>query len=425
MPRIAILHPDLGIGGAERLIVDIGLALKTSGYDVDLYTNFHDKRRCFDETRNDQLNVFVACSWFPRNIFGRFNALCAYLRFILLAFYVVYMKKDKQYDLFLCDQISACIPVLKRSQRPVLFYCHYPDHLLTKRESLAKKFYRWPIDTFEIYTTCLADRILVNSRYTESVFREHIRSDIPVHILYPTIPDQIIPLLSNDSEKSINFLSINRFERKKDLGLAIHAFSHLQTLLSSNSKPIHLYIIGGYDERLSENVEYYNELQELAKDLNLSSSSITFVRSFSDKEKREYLSKAHCILYTPLNEHFGIVPLEAMQAGRPVIATATGGPLETVVDGQTGYLCREPFVETFAKRMKEFVENENLSKQMGKHGEERVKNNFSFTSFAKKLDEHVKNLLVTPPQNGNLTSSFLLTLIFCLILTFIIYWLFF
>jgi alpha-1,3/alpha-1,6-mannosyltransferase len=151
MKRIAILHPDLGIGGAERLIIDIGLALKYSGYDVDIYTNFHDKTRCFDETRNGQLNVFVACSWFPRNLFGKFNALCAYIRFILLAIYVVYRKsKEKQYDIYLCDQISACIPVLRFSKKPVLFYCHYPDHLLTKRESLAKKLYRWPIDRFEV-----------------------------------------------------------------------------------------------------------------------------------------------------------------------------------------------------------------------------------------------------------------------------------
>lgn len=151
MPRIAVLHPDLGIGGAERLIVDICLALKSVGHDVDLYTNFHDRQRCFDETRNGQLNVVVACSWFPRQIFGRFYALCAYIRFILLSIYVIYLSRnEKHYDLYLCDQISASIPVLRRANRPVLFYCHYPDQLLTKRETFLKKFYRWPIDAIEV-----------------------------------------------------------------------------------------------------------------------------------------------------------------------------------------------------------------------------------------------------------------------------------
>ena len=151
MVRIAILHPDLGLGGAERLIVDIALALTSCGHHVDLYTNFHDRKRCFDETRNGQLNVFVACSWFPRHIFRRFHALCAYIRFILLAIYVIYIGERKNsYDLFVCDQISACIPILKRTDRPILFYCHFPDQLLTKRESLMKKIYRYPIDIFEV-----------------------------------------------------------------------------------------------------------------------------------------------------------------------------------------------------------------------------------------------------------------------------------
>jgi alpha-1,3/alpha-1,6-mannosyltransferase len=41
-PRIAILHPDLGIGGAETLIINVGLALKARGFDVVVYTPFFD-----------------------------------------------------------------------------------------------------------------------------------------------------------------------------------------------------------------------------------------------------------------------------------------------------------------------------------------------------------------------------------------------
>jgi alpha-1,3/alpha-1,6-mannosyltransferase len=265
----------------------------------------------------------------------------------------------------------------------------------------------------------------VNSAYTKSIFEKHISSKIPVDILYPTIPDQTFPSsLSNDNETSINFLSINRFERKKDLVLALHSFAYLRKLLNSNSNSIHLYIIGGYDERLRENVEYFNELQKLANELNLNSSLITFIRSFSDEQKREYLSKSHCILYTPRFEHFGIVPLEAMQAGKPVIATATGGPLETIINGKTGYLCDEPLIETFGKRMKEFVDNKKLSKEMGDEGKRHVNEKFSFKPFAKKLNEHINELLKKSPENRK-SFFYFLTFVFCLILSLLIRWLFF
>ena len=255
----------------------------------------------------------------------------------------------------------------------------------------------------------------MNSAFTKSIFEEYISNKIPVDILYPTIPDRLISVRSNENEKSINFLSINRFERKKDLDLALRSFARLRNILQSNKqKDIHLFVIGGYDERLSENVEYFNELQVLADQLGLNSNLITFVRSFSDQEKLEYLSKAHCILYTPRFEHFGIVPLEAMQAGRPVIATATGGPLETIIHGETGFLCHPPLIESFANRMKEFVENKNLSKKLGDQGEKHVQEKFSFQPFAKKLNDHVEHLL--RKQNSKKNSLTFLSIFFVFVL---------
>lgn len=50
MVKIAIVHLDLGQGGAERQTIDEAMALKANGHDVTIYTSHHDPKRCFDET---------------------------------------------------------------------------------------------------------------------------------------------------------------------------------------------------------------------------------------------------------------------------------------------------------------------------------------------------------------------------------------
>jgi alpha-1,3/alpha-1,6-mannosyltransferase len=75
----------------------------------------------------------------------------------------------------------------------------------------------------------------------------------------------------------------------------------------------------------------------LEKSLNVD-REILFLPSVSDATKHALLKETIALLYTPVNEHFGITPLESMVAGRPVIACDSGGPCETIVHGVTGLL---------------------------------------------------------------------------------------
>ena len=165
MVKVVFLHPDLGIGGAERAVIDAALALKSREHRVQFVTAHHDPSHCFQETSDGTLKVTVAGDWLPRSIFGRCYALCAYIRMIYAAMYLVFFS-GVEYDLVFCDQISACIPVLKLKKTKVLFYCHFPDMLLTQRKSFLKRLYRGPIDWLEEKTTGMADCVLVNSKFT-------------------------------------------------------------------------------------------------------------------------------------------------------------------------------------------------------------------------------------------------------------------
>jgi alpha-1,3/alpha-1,6-mannosyltransferase len=50
--KIAFIHPDLGIGGAERLVVDAAVGLEKLGHEVDIFTSHHDVSHCFEETKS-------------------------------------------------------------------------------------------------------------------------------------------------------------------------------------------------------------------------------------------------------------------------------------------------------------------------------------------------------------------------------------
>ena len=135
---------------------------------------------------------------------------------------------------------------------------------------------------------------------------------------------------------------------------------------------------------MSENKEHYQELVAFVKQDNLV-DHVTFLRSFSDQQKLTLFKKSSCLIYTPTNEHFGIVPIEAMYMRRPVIAVNTGGPLETVLHGETGYLC-EPNEDAFSDAMLNIVKEPGVVEEFGQEGHAHVKKNFSFDAFSRNLD---------------------------------------
>lgn len=257
-----------------------------------------------------------------------------------------------------------------------------------------------PIDRLEELTTGMADLIVVNSKFTANVFKHTFPnlSAIRTDVLYPSLNtstfDQNIVDLDGliPDGRGFLFLSINRYERKKNLPLAVKALAALKQRISSRQwEQVHLVMAGGYDERVLENVKHYEELRSLVASLGLD-DHVTFMRSFSDHQKVALLHRSTCVLYTPSGEHFGIVPIEAMYMQCPVIAVASGGPLESVVHEETGFLC-QPVDESFAEAMSRFVIEPELKKCIGAAGKERVLKKFSLEAFTDQLYQYILNLV--------------------------------
>ena len=457
--RVAFLHPDLGLGGAERLIVDAAAGLSLRGHDVKIFTSHYERERSFAETRAGMFGVVVRGDWLPRAVFGRLHILFAILRMVWLALCVA--AGGERFDVLVVDQVSAAVPLLRLLTRSrILFYLHYPDLLLAPRGSVLRALYRLPFDTLEQASTGLSHGVLVNSHFTAGAFRDTFRvlaaGGVEPAVLYPCVETGTAARAATPGRGRAKtadaararpppqvkprriLLSINRFERKKDIGVLIRAFAEAKP-----SADWHLVIAGGYDPRLNENVEHFDELVGLAKREGLvadalglvgdasdfaavlpawprddassavppfprvlTSRNVTFIRSFSDAQKGALLSAASAVAYTPRGEHFGIVPLECMAAARPVLASASGGPLESIIDGVTGILCDGS--DGWRDAVRALTSQSDAARsRMGSAGAAHVAAKFSRTAFAASLEAHCEALVRDAGRGGRGQAAWL------------------
>jgi len=415
--NIVFFHPDLGIGGAERLVVDAAVGLKNRGHTITIFTSHCDPSHCFEECRDGTLDVRVrGNSVVPSTILSRFAIICAILRqfHLILQIYLSGELSALKPDAFFVDQLSAGLPILRSiwPETRVFFYCHFPDLLLAQgRSNWIKKLYRIPFDQLEQWSMSFADSIAVNSAFTKGivggVFPELAKKKNlqVVHPCVDTTESKIEDDASVWQDRDI-ILSINRFEKKKDIGLAIKAFAGLG---KNGRKNVRLVCAGGYDNRVHENVVYHKELTQLAESLGLKTATtktvltamnvpddvdVLFLLSVPNTLKTMLLKSARLLVYTPQNEHFGIVPLEAMLVGLPVLAANSGGPLETVLEGVTGWLCPPEDIEKWTSVMDKVLHKLSKSEleKISEAGKKRVNEEFSDVKMAEKLDEIIDDM---------------------------------
>ncbi len=172
-------------------------------------------------------------------------------------------------------------------------------------------------------------------------------------IVYPPVD---VERFSLSSERGDYFLILSRLVPYKRIDLAVQAF---------NALGLPLVIAGDGRDRV--------RLQEKAK------PNIRFLGQVSDDEGRELLSRCRAFLF-PGEEDFGITPLEANACGRPVIAFAGGGALDSTVEGVTGEFFREPTAAALAQVISAFDERKYDPLAIRQHAER-----FGSSVFKEKL----------------------------------------
>jgi glycosyltransferase involved in cell wall biosynthesis len=185
-----------------------------------------------------------------------------------------------------------------------------------------------------------------------------------------------------DGRREPFFLVPGRIMWQKNVQLAIDAWTRFKPQPSDND--FRLVIAGMVD---TKSRPYLKSLMEKAADR----PDIAFIQGPSDAEMLDLYQRCWAVVFTPANEDWGLVPLEAMACGKPVLAARRGGPRETVVHGATGFL-RLDHPRTFASAMTTLAKmpTDQLD-QMGKQARARALD-FPWSRFVSRIDDHVEEL---------------------------------
>ncbi len=111
-----------------------------------------------------------------------------------------------------------------------------------------------------------------------------------------------------------------------------------------------------------------------------------------DELARLYREASVCVLSSN-EEGLGLVLLEAMSSGIPVVSTDCGGPRTAIVDGQTGFLTPVGDSESLAKALRFLIETPAIACEMGKAGRRRVRQHFSLEVAGRRFTDVYARLL--------------------------------
>lgn len=312
--RVAIPHYwFMTWRGGERVVK----ALLDIFPKADIYTLFYDRSVCQREIGDH--NVYTSVLDFPP-LRSRYQKL-----FPLYPFAIKSLKFRSNYDLIISSESGPIKGLSNPASIPHLCYIHTPmrycwgftdDYVRTLPtfiQSIANREFL-KLREYDKTTVEGVDRFVANSQNVQRRVKDCYNREASV--VYPPISldlfrvNNLTDVKSSEREYYLSFGAITPY---KGVGLLIEAFNRL-----SDKK---LIVIGEGSER--------NKLQ------NLANKNIIFTGALGYPEIQKYIRGAKALLF-PGEEDFGMIPLEVMAHGVPVIAFARGGALETVVESESG-----------------------------------------------------------------------------------------
>jgi glycosyltransferase involved in cell wall biosynthesis len=334
-PKIAILHDAfLYRGGGERLV-----SLMAKALDADLVSGFFSEWS-FDPRALGFTGKMISLG---KPVFAK------WLRHAVLKYRFIQKTKFlSEYDIVIFS--GNCLDAIRNIPKTTkkIYYCHTPPrYIFDFRDRYMSRFPRWLHDIADTildreaanYTRQLSsmDHIFTNSENVHGRLLRYCGFDSSV--LYPPVDiSSFSPTSMSDSEKTY-FLSFARLSPPKRIDIIVDAFIDMpdQNLIFTYGKNDPM-----KDEILSK-IKWHNNIRA--------------IESPDDAELIKLIHGALSTIYIPVDEDFGMSPVESMACGTPVIWANEWWLKETVIPGKTGKLIDIPDTIQWINNLKNVIKN--------------------------------------------------------------------
>ena len=405
--RLAILHPHFAFpGGAENLLVWLATGLAQRGHEVTLIS-----RKNHLSIWEEALHPNLAAIQIPQNaIQNRSKALQSYvagrfLRTILPRFDIVCASNFPSYWWLQSALKRANSPL------PAIWYCHEPSRItyasitdditlnylssgsrtLPNHQELARRLRkRLRQERVRRRTRFHRDKqamaafsgILANSHFTAEKIKA-IWGQTSV-VCYPGIPERTdLSPVPVSRRRDIVFLS--SFALRKNVMGVLAAFSHIVN--GPNRREMVLHLVGWDTQQHRAVAGFIRE-----HDLSARVRSHGFL---GEQEKSDLLSSARLCVFVPFCEPFGLVTLEALSHGTPVIVSDHGGPAEVITNGVTGMHVNPYDPHSISRGILTLYDDMHTLEAMSKAGTALVRERFTLGHFITRFEATAAELLET------------------------------
>lgn len=401
--RIAIFH-NLPSGGAKRALHNFMRLLNEMGHSLDLH-NLTTSEEQFLPLAPFAKQVFsVDFSWIePRPRANIVVKLVNLTRLAAASRVIAHSINNGDYDLAFvhhCRFVQTPL-VLSHLRTPSVYYCEEPLRRLYEPELQPYQAADRPLWTrrmYRKYMLPLADRIydrllkrlerrnaqaanlvLANSYYSRETLYRVLQ--VTARVNYLGVDCDAFRPIDVDREHCV--LAVGALHPRKGHDFVIRALS----LVPEQIRPSMVIVA----DRGGEAQEY---LEAYAADHEV---ELRIMMGVSDEELVDLYNRAKALVYAPLLEPFGLVALEAMACGTPVIAVKEAGIRETVRSGETGILT-ERSEEDFAQAIGTLLCDESMLRMMGKQARHCACHDWTWQRSVAQLTTNLRRVTELPPN---------------------------